>query len=256
MKKIIALLFILSLLMTFTQADVFSEWTNLYNSVLKEHVKTGKIKGIQANLVNYKGLRKDERFDKLVELYSTFPSFSNKSEQERLAIWINLYNFLTLKKIVENPGLKQFNDLQKGDVNVWNQPAGVIAGKTYTLDGIEKGIILKEFSEPRVHFALVCAALGCPDLRPEAYYASRLNKQLDEQTHLFIRNPQKGKKVDKGFWSSTIYLSKLFDWYKSDFDNDPRKWLNLKGYIPLNEAEFSLSFLEYDWTLNAQSGKN
>lgn len=93
-----------------------------------------------------------------------------------------------------------------------------VAGEVYILDEIEHEIIRPHYQEPRIHFALVCAALGCPALRAEAYTGARLDEQLDEQAHFFLmESPEKNRvDVDK----RRVHLSPIFDWYEEDFGED------------------------------------
>jgi hypothetical protein len=130
-------------------------------------------------------------------------------------------------------------------------------GKTITLDDVEHGLIRPQYHEPRVHFALVCAAKGCPPLRSQSYVGSRLDEQLDDQAKMFLTNGGKNRVKDH-----TIYLSPIFKWYGDDFTKKYGSVLNfVRLYFPESEAkflqsattaqgEFQIKYTDYDWSLN------
>lgn len=234
-------------------ADKFDTWTKTYDGLLKDYVKSSTVKGIEGNYVDYAGMRKDSRVEALRKDLRNIPKVTTLSNRKkRLASWINFYNFLTLYVIVKNPGLKGLQDLNKPNKNVWNQSVGKIAGNSYTLDFIEHKIIRKYFKEPRIHFALVCAAISCPSLRAEAYTASKLEDQLQDQLRNFTSNKKKGVQLR----GQTLKLSSLFDWFKSDFSGDAKKWLYNNNIIPKKALGYKVEYLNYDWDLNALPGKN
>ncbi len=131
-----------------------------------------------------------------------------------------------------------------------------MAGETYTLDEIEHDIIREEFEESRVHFALVCAALGCPPLRREAYEDHRLDAQLHEQALWFLAGEPEKNRIDVS--GGKVYLSPIFDWYRDDF---PEGKAGLGGFLAqyfeggetqafLRAGDFDVEHTEYDWSLN------
>ena len=142
-------------------------------------------------------------------------------------------------------------------------------GRAMTLDGIEHGVLRKEFHEPRIHMALVCAAMGCPPLRNEPYTGDRLGDQLDDQARRFLSNPAKFRIAAN---EGTVYLSSIFKWFGEDFvpgygveqgygahSAAQRAVLHfISGYLDKQEAErlssgdYSISYLDYDWSLNEQ----
>ena len=141
-------------------------------------------------------------------------------------------------------------------------PLAVVGGRAYTLDEIEHEIIRKRFNEPRIHFALVCAAMGCPPLRGEAYVGARLNEQLVEQARVFItRSPTKNR-VDLG--TRTVYLSPIFvgfrDYIKDFGGSEAAVGRFIARYFPtgperdlLQRGDFKVETTNYDWTLNSQA---
>ncbi|MBD2448443.1 DUF547 domain-containing protein [Nostoc sp. FACHB-152] len=182
---------------------------------------------------------------------------SNINAQEKLALWINLYNALTISSILEKYPLDSILPKIFGVPNwlgfLWffQRRVYYIFGQHYSLAQIENQILRDELQEPRIHFAIVCASVGCPLLRPEAYFPEQVNQQLDEDTHRFINNPQK---VRYDFDSQTLYSSKIFKWYRQDFlkvaPSIP-EYIDsyLKIDVPLTAAT-PISYLDYDWSLN------
>ena len=116
-------------------------WTLKYDELLKKHVSKGKLKNTDLNLVDYEGIRNDPLFDELANAIDKLPSIENESNAKQLAFWINTYNFLTIVKIVKNPGLTSIKKLNTFTKTVWQQDAGIIDRKNVTLDEIEHEII-------------------------------------------------------------------------------------------------------------------
>jgi hypothetical protein len=138
-----------------------------------------------------------------------------------------------------------------------------------TLDEIEHNVLRKEFNEPRIHMALVCAAMGCPPLRTEPYEGAKLDQQLNDQARVFLANPKKFR-LDRG--QGKVYLSSIFRWFGGDFvknygtdkafpgfSPEERAVLNfLSQYLPagdrdyLLKGKYTIAYLDYDWSLNEQ----
>jgi hypothetical protein len=115
-----------------------------------------------------------------------------------------------------------------------------------SLDNIEHDTIRKKFNEPRIHFAVNCASIGCPSLLQEAFVAENLENQLNMAAKNFLQN--KSKNYVK---ANTLHLSKIFKWYGGDFD---KKYGGFKSYIikslNLSGNDYDVEFNEYDWNLN------
>jgi hypothetical protein len=233
----------------------------LFSAVLAEHVKDGR--------VDYAALKTDVRLGRyLAQLAATDPA-TLASEAERLAFWLNAYNAYTLKLIVDHAPVKSIIEIGTGGLvlgsllktTAWDIRFATIGGKKYTLNEIEHGIIRRQFKDARVHFALVCASTSCPVLRTEAYEAGALDRQLDEQARLFVRDPIKNRFE---ITTKTAQLSSIFKWYGSDFGTGERAvlWAVAK-YAPEEvrravEAEpdaWKVKYLDYDWSLNAAGNK-
>ncbi len=195
-------------------------------------------------VVNYSGLKGEEGVldDYISALKSSSPQTS-WTESAELAYWINAYNALTIKMILENYPLKSITDLHGG--KPWDVKVIDVAGKSYSLNNIENDIIRPQFNEPRIHFAVNCAAKSCPPLANKAFTESNLISLLDIQTKAFVNNPSLNTLEE-----NSIVVSKIFDWYGKDFGN-------VAAFISKYAASkvsptATVSFNEYDWSLNGK----
>src|SRR5579883_425276 len=176
---------------------------------------------------------------------------------QQLAFWHNLYNALVIAQVLKRYPTDSIRPQILGIPNwiaffwFFSRPAFALSEHRYSLNDIEHGTIRAEFKDSRIHFALVCAAIGCPLLRNEAYQPERVQIQLNEDARRFINNPAKVR-FDAG--TKTLYCSKLFKWYRQDF-------LNVATSIPAYiQAYLSptvslmdstpVQYLDYDWSLN------
>lgn len=231
-------------------------YQDLLNQLLKKYVTNG--------WVDYKGFKQDARLPKVIELMSAVNPDALKSDDEKLAFWINAYNIWTIKIICDNYPVKSINDLHTGGLiigqvlgaTVWDKKLVKINGKEMTLNNIEHDIIRKEFKEPRIHFALVCAAVSCPPLRSEAFEAARLDKQLHDQGVVFFTEKNKNS-FDAG--KKVAVLSKIMDWYESDFGKDDAAVLlyianfldkPVAAAIRQDVKNWDVKYSSYDWSLN------
>ena len=225
----------------------FSGW----NSVLKKYVRPKTIAGINLNAVDYKNLRKDSDFYRLLVKLENTQLTALNSKNSRMAFWINVYNILAVKMILDNYPVGSIKDLGKLFSPVWKKNAGIIGGIQRTLHEIEHKI-LRKMDDPRIHSAIVCASLSCPNLRTEAFVKDRLDKQLSDQMKTFLSNPLKGLRIE----GNTLYLSSIFKWFKEDFESKGgvRKFLSHFVDNQTKEKIFSRKletrYLDYDWNLN------
>ncbi len=225
--------------------SIHSAWGEL----LKKHVSDGA--------VNYSAFKMDEgKLDEYLNvLNQTNPE--ELSEKDQLALYMNAYNAYTVKLILKNfsdgkpvSSIKRLGGFFSGP---WKIKFVDIGGKTYTLDNVEHDIIRPRFKEPRIHFAINCAAKSCPPLIPEAYEGKILDKQLDENTIAFINDPQSN--YLKG---STLYVSKIFSWFSEDFTDGTAAFVKkyaqgeLKAKLDQLGNSVSVEYLDYDWSLNGQ----
>ncbi len=158
-----------------------------------------------------------------------------------MAFWINAYNAFTVKLIVDNYPISSIMKLDNG--KVWDRKWINIGGKTYSLNNIENDILRPQFKDPRIHFAVNCAAKSCPPLLNRAWTAANLESNFEKQARAFINNPEFNKISAK-----EVEVSKIFDWYASDFGN-LIDYLNKYSSTKIN-ANAKVKFREYDWALN------
>jgi len=193
--------------------------------------------------VNYKGLKNERaKLDAYIATLQSNPVSSNMSKNERLAYWINTYNAFTLQLILDNYPVSSIKDIAGG--KPWDKLFITLGSTTYSLNIIENNIIRKRFSEPRIHFAVNCAAASCPPLLNDAYYPDRLMDQLDERTRSFISNTSYNT-----INSKEVEISKIFEWYGKDF-GIVKSFLT--PYISADISKKEIKFKEYDWSLNKQ----
>jgi len=179
---------------------------------------------------------------------------------EVLAFWINAYNAYTIALVVKHDERESIRNINRSFglalKGPWRERLVRVGGRRYSLDEVEHEIIRPRFGEPRIHFALVCAALGCPPLRNEAYRGDALEAQLEEQTRRFLREAPDRHRVDVA--GRRVSLSPIFDWYGEDFGGSAAAIGRFVAhYFPagaertlLESGRFELSFTRYDWALN------
>ncbi len=226
-----------------------------YGRLLARHVRPGTVAGIRANLVDYQVLAKDPDYaTALADLAAARPD-ALAGEGDRFAFWANAYNLLAIKTVVDRYPIAGIKDGGNYLFPIWKKKVGTAAGQEYSLDEIEHGILREDFSEPRVHFAVVCASLSCPDLRVEPYDGARLSEQLENQAMLFLANRTKGV-VPRGDRASAE-VSSIFKWFGGDFEQAGGVAVFIRGHAdPTTKKAVSgltdagLSYLDYDWSLN------
>ena len=197
-------------------------------------------------------------------------------EKQQIAFWINAYNALTLKAIISHYPISGSSPLYpKSSIrqilggHAWDKLEFIVMGEKRTLNEIEHTVLRKQFSEPRIHVALVCAAISCPPLRNEPFVAERLDEQLDDQGRRFAAST-KGLRIDRS--AKRVYLSAIFKWFGDDFiavygaedkftgkTAAQRAVLNyISAYVGdddrtyLETGHYTVKYLDYDWTLNEQ----
>lgn len=227
--------------------------------------------------VDYDYLHNNPSFlnDYLAQLEAvTNKDFDRWNNEQQLAFLINTYNAFTLKLILNNyPGIESIRDLGGLIISSpWKKKFFALFGKKASLDHIEHDLIRENYNEPRIHFAINCASIGCPALQKRAYTASQLDEQLEKATIQFMRDPERNR-FDKD--KKLLEISSIFNWFTADFtkngslknfiapyiSDDPeiRKLLEdnanssrQSGGINkiVNDNSISIIFLDYDWSLN------
>ncbi|MEM9339767.1 MAG: DUF547 domain-containing protein, partial [Bacteroidota bacterium] len=178
--------------------------------------------------------------DKISEI-----DLSGTSANEKKAYLINAYNLLVIYQVIESYPLSRPLDRE----GFFDQVEYQIDGKQLTLNELESDVLFGEFKDPRLHFALACAAMSCPKLYNLAFQPERIDELLDERTRLSI-NDGSFIRVNKEL--KEVHLSKIFEWYKSDFE---QKGESVLGFINRYRVEkipsdYKIKHYEYDWTLN------
>lgn len=220
------------------------DWST-YSAILKKNVRRRTVAGISGNFVNYAGIKGDARWPGVVKMVANYKAGDLQTRNEKLAFYINAYNVLVIDLIAKNHPVADINKLGTGASPIWKRPVGKVAGRSMSLDALENGVV-RPFGDPRIHFALNCGALSCPDLRPEAYTAAKLRKQLAEQAWSFTHNKSKGIRVDDA--TKTVHLSKIFEWFEKDFKNAETYARRYLKEIPAG-YKFKTD-IEYNWQLN------
>ena len=218
-----------------------------WNTLLEEHVG-------DEGIVDYKGFMKDSVLLNayLNELKAGIPDKISWTRNEQLAYWINAYNAFTIKLILKHYPVESIKDIGSSiQIPFVNSPWDIkfinIGGQKFDLNNIEHSILRKEFDEPRIHFAIVCASISCPNLRNEAYTADKIEDQLQEEAISFINDPAKNDIASKG----EIEISKIFSWFKGDFTKEGSvvDFLNLYASEEI-DPDADVSHKKYDWGLN------
>lgn len=204
--------------------------------------------------------------------------FKDWPEPEQIALWCNVYNAYTLKAIIDHYPIKasiiRSLTRPKNSIRqipgVWDKLQWPVMGKRITLDAIEHETLRVQFDEPRIHAALVCAAMSCPPLRNEPYDGSRLDEQLDDQMVNYLADPNRFR-IDRE--TDTVHLSSILKWYGEDFvksfgvdggigGRGPVERAVLNAIVPhvseadaeyLRTEQYDVVYLDYDWSLNEQT---
>lgn len=237
-------------------SDVISRHSNLdnqlnllwarYDNVLKRYIGKQYKQRLDANMVDYNKLRLDPELKSLVADLSKFPVSELNDDQQKISFYLNAYNILTLNMVSENWPLKKLSSLGGVFEPVWDKHAGTIDGKPVTLGEIEHEI-LRTFGDPRIHFAMSCASMSCPDLRDEAFRAEILDRQLDDQVMSFLAQDYKGSHL-KG---QTLQVSKIFKWFAADFHPQGGVDAFVRHYRgDLPEDLIIEPTLSYNWSIN------
>jgi hypothetical protein len=232
-----------------------------YGKILQTYVNA-------QGLVDYPGLQANPQplKDVVAQLGAVAPStYATWGDPDKIAFLINAYNAITLESIINQKPLK--NSI-KDIFGVWNFAKHTVAGNTKTLDDIEHNTLRKNFNEPRIHAALVCAAISCPPLRREPYIGAKLNEQLESQVRQWLSN-ERGLKIDRA--QNQVSISSIFKWFGEDWQKSystadkfagkptERAVLNfISRYVSpedqayLAQGGYKLKYLNYDWSLNRQ----
>ncbi|WP_246004379.1 DUF547 domain-containing protein [Marinimicrobium koreense] len=243
----------------------FDHQHKTYAEVLENHVEWRE--DGTASTVDYPALKADpDNLDQYLERLSGVEktSFDNWNKDQQLAFLINAYNAFTLKLIVDHYPVDSIKDTGSFWQNPWNKRFFTLLGEDMHLDQVEHEIIREPgtYNEPRIHFAVNCASIGCPALRTEPFTAEQLEQQLEDSTERFLRDETRNR-----FRDGQLEVSSIFKWYREDFE---RGWqgidslnaffLRYANSLGLSETEkeqlrqdaVDYRFLDYDWRLNGK----
>jgi hypothetical protein len=270
MRPLVALLLLLVLLPLAPPAAAFDHSHAEFSKLLQAHVAWNAAG--TATTVDYAALARDRaKLNEYARSLSAVPQseFARWSMPERHAFLINAYNAFTLELILSRyPNLASIRDLGNIVFNSpWKRRFFSLLGKQRHLDEVEHELLrgAADFDEPRIHFAVNCASIGCPALRPEAFRADRLDAQLADQTRRFLRDRTRNR-LSSGP-NLKLEISPIFKWYGGDFEAGHRGIRSVQSFIAhyadaiadtpelrarVARADLEIRYTEYDWALNAR----
>ena len=225
---------------------------SVYDGLLKKYVD-------DRGMIDYRTWKARDAgtLDGYLEMIKGVDSDGLQDRNEVFAFWINTYNALTIRGMLHfypTSSIKNHDSLL--GYSIWKDYKINIDGKAYSLDDIEHGI-LRKMDEPLVHFALVCASIGCPPLMTEAFTADGVDRQMKANALVFFADPGKFRADPE---RNTVWLSPIMDWYKDDFGKNQQEVLEyIAPYVPddaaralLRRKDVAVDYLHYDWGINEQ----
>jgi hypothetical protein len=229
------------------------DYVETYGRLLERHTQSVDAK--VGTRVDYRGLKNDPDWPVMLAQLGAVDPGALTGRKARLAFFINAYNVLAIDTVLRSYPVDGIKDAGSIFRSVWKREAGRIGGRGYTLDEIEHEI-LRPMGEPRIHAAIVCASVSCPNLLREPYVADRLDEQLDASVRAWLARPEKGLRVDRQ--DDSVVLSPIFDWFEEDFGGragvlsfvaryaspEDGDWLRARG------EDLDVSYFDYDWGLN------
>ena len=251
---------------TLARAQGFDHSHAGWHALLAKHVKP--FNNGNASAVDYTAIKAEQAA--LKAYLGTLKAVSEAdygkwSKPQRLAFLINAYNAFTVELILSKyPDLESIKDLGSVFSSPWKKKFFSLLGQERSLDDIEHGMIRSPgaFDDPRIHVGVVCASIGCPMLRPEAFTPEKLDAQLDDGMKRFLAD---GTRNRHDAASGRLLVSKIFDWYGKDFEKGHKSYDSLKATFARHAAQlaatpeaqakvrsgdYKLEFLDYDWKLN------
>jgi hypothetical protein len=218
----------------------------IYAGLLARHVQDG--------IVDYGGFKAEEQLlDRYLDLLAAVDP-RRLGPEEQFAFYVNAYNAWTIKLILTRyPGIRSIKEAGSLLRSPWKKPLARINGEVLTLDEIEHDILRPRFRDPRVHVAVNCASKGCPPLMAEPFFGDRLEEQLEAAARGFINDPGYNR-----LEGDTLFVSKIFQWFGEDFDNDPAAFVaryaegELKQRLDALQGPPRIRYLDYDWSLNGR----
>jgi hypothetical protein len=233
-------------------AESFDQDHSRYARVLETVVKDAR--------VDYAKLKNDPtELDAYLKELASVPTseFAEWNNADQLALLLNLYNAQTLRLIVDHYPVRSIRSIGFLPGAAWRELIVRFGGEIMTLSHLENKIIRVQYQEPRIHFALVCAAIGCPPLRGEPFVGDRLDEQLNDQARKFMADTDKNRFDAE---TNTLHLSPIFKWYDEDFTKHAGFLADyVTPFLPEDQSEaitaagkVKVRFTNYDWALNEQ----
>jgi hypothetical protein len=255
-----------TLLLVCANAFAHDHTYKAWDELLKKHVRY--VENGNASRVSYAGFAKDRAQLKAVldeDQKVTRAEFDGWTKPQQQAFLINAYNAFTVEKILTRyPDIKSIRDFGGVFGNPWKDKFFTLFGQPAYLDLIEHETLRKEgvYDDPRVHVAVVCASIGCPMLRNEAFTADKLDAQLEDAMRRFLSDRSRNRYNAQ---AKKLEISKIFDWYGKDFDKGHKGYKSVKGTmakyadlladkpddrLAVSNQQADVTFLDYDWALN------
>ncbi len=223
----------------------------LWDYLLKSYVENG--------LIDYDGMARDHLFRTYLRQIGTARPYELPTPEDQLAFYCNAYNALVVNGVITHRIKDSVMNYRHDEVGFFDVKEHLVAGKTMSLNDLEHKLIRPTFKDPRVHVALVCAARGCPQIRPEAYVGRSLGLQLQDQSLLFSNSP---KYVAFDSERDTVVLSPILNWYAEDWRENGNvfSWLADQVENPTVQTDLrrrvhlptGVEYAEYDWSLNSR----
>lgn len=262
-KKIMSLWIIVPLILAFHSAHGGSaEFERLYGEFLASYWRPAvTIHGIETTVFDYTQMTRDAQmpgslFEQILKAIERVEPAQLVNPNEFKAFWINAYNFAAMRLVIDHYPVDSIRSFNISLVKYpWSKKAVRIGERSYSLKQIEKDILLKQFNDPRIVFAVSCAAVSCPDRIAQPFTARQLDEQLDEMIRTYLRNTGKGLRLDKN--RGLLTLSWIMEKDKRLFQDRP---IGVLGFVlPYLESEIrewleinpvDINYFEHDWTLN------
>ena len=251
MKKVIAVFYVIFCI---TQQATFAEADNVfwdsYQGILNTSVTVNMFTSIDGEFsntsVDYENIKNDPALQEKIkrQLKKLKTVKAPEGEKHKLAFWINAYNFFTIVDVVNNYPITSMKKIG------WKNKHHEVEGTLYSLDNIEHNVI-RPLADPRIHFAINCASVGCPSLKVEIFNGNQIDTQLDKVVANALKNPLHLRKVN-----NKLNTTKLFKWFGKDFESGGYESVTdfIKKFAPkrLRHARQIENEIKYDWNLNTE----
>jgi hypothetical protein len=248
-----------------SQAGPIDEFNSSFSKIVSQYWHASvKINGIATTVFDFKGIsielkQRDSKFEKAIESLKKVNAQNLNGNKEK-AFWINVYNFGAMKLVAENYPVDSIRSMKISLLkHPWSIDAIQVGKNKYSLTEIEKDILLKKFNDPRVVFAVSCAAVSCPDRTNQIFHADKLSEEMNQMISQFFKNTQKGMKINKEkkqiklawilkkdghLFKKDQSESEVLDFVAKFVDEDLGKW------IQGNKNKLKISYFDHDWSLN------